>query len=164
MLKFFLSVLSSLIFSINIYGQSVAINNTATLPNASAMLDVSSTSKGLLIPRMTSIQRTGITSVATGLQVFDTDTKSFWFYNGTAWAQLSIGSSGWNLTGNTATNPATNFIGTTDVQPLRFRVNNVWAGEIHPTNGNLFFGLGAGNASTTGQANTAIGENSLFAN
>ena len=52
---------------------------TAT-PNTSAQLDVTSTNKGLLMPRMTTIQRTGIATPATGLQVFDIDTKTFWFW------------------------------------------------------------------------------------
>ncbi len=73
-------------------------------------------------------------------------------------------SNGWKLNGNAATNPATHFIGTTDAQPLRFRVNNLWAGEIHPTTGNLFLGLDAGKAITTGEANIGIGERSLFSN
>jgi trimeric autotransporter adhesin len=135
-----------------------------TTPDASAVLDVKSTTKGMLIPRMTTAQRTTITTPATGLQVFDTDTKSFWFYNGIAWSQLSIGSNGWNLTGNAVTNPSTNFIGTTDAQPLRFRVNNLWAGEIHPANGNIFLGVGTGESNTVGLDNTAIGYQSLFTN
>ncbi len=71
---------------------------------------------------------------------------------------------GWKLTGNTGTNPANNFIGTTDAQPLRFRVNNLWAGELHTTNANIFLGIGAGQANTIGAANTAIGDHSLFSN
>jgi trimeric autotransporter adhesin len=67
----------------------------------------------------------------------------------------------WNITGNTSTNPATHFIGTADNQPLRFKVNNSWAGEIHPSNANLFFGLNAGSANTTGQSNTGIGKAAL---
>ncbi len=65
---------------------------TAT-PNTSAQLDVTSTNKGLLMPRMTTAQRTAIASPANGLIVFDITTNSFWYYNGTAWAVLSAGSS-----------------------------------------------------------------------
>ena len=43
----------------------------------------------MLVPRLTSGQREGISNTATGLLVFDTDTGSFWFYNGTAWVNLS---------------------------------------------------------------------------
>ncbi|MCP4322360.1 MAG: hypothetical protein GY787_11030, partial [Alteromonadales bacterium] len=48
----------------------------------SAALDVTSTDKGLLVPRMNTVQRTGISNPATGLLVFDTNTLTFWFYNG----------------------------------------------------------------------------------
>ncbi|MFM9909729.1 MAG: tail fiber domain-containing protein [Chitinophagaceae bacterium] len=142
--------------------QSVGINNNA--PHASAILDVQSSTKGFLMPRMTTLQRNAIASPAAGLKVYDTDTNIFWFYNGTAWLPIAAGNLGWNLTGNTGTNPATHFIGTTDEQPLRFRVNNLWAGALHPTSGNIFLGVGAGQTNTAGQANTAIGEYALFRN
>lgn len=68
-----------------------------TDPDASSMLDIQSNAKGVLIPRMTTALRTGISSPANGLLVFDIDTKSFWFYNGTAttpaWKDLTSGSS-----------------------------------------------------------------------
>ena len=54
-------------------------------PNSSAILDVSSTSKGVLIPRMTSTQRNAIDSPANGLQVFDNTTNSLWYFDGTSW-------------------------------------------------------------------------------
>jgi hypothetical protein len=47
---------------------------------------------------------------------------------------------------------------------LRFRVNNGWAGEIQPTSGNLFLGLGAGKTNTGGILNTAIGSGALANN
>ncbi len=58
-----------------------------TTPDASAALDVTATDKGFLMPRMTTAQRTAIASPATGLQVYDTDTKSFWSYDGAAWKE-----------------------------------------------------------------------------
>ncbi|MEM6316302.1 MAG: tail fiber domain-containing protein [Bacteroidota bacterium] len=67
----------------------VGINTDNSEPAPSAMLDVSSTDKGILIPRMTSTQRTDISSPATGLLVFDTQTGSFWFYDGNDWKDLS---------------------------------------------------------------------------
>ena len=65
--------------------------NTET-PDASAALDISSTTKGLLIPRMTNAQRQAISNPAAGLQVFvtDFDGGSFMFYNGTKWGTLSF--------------------------------------------------------------------------
>jgi len=58
-------------------------------PNASALLDVSSTTKGVLIPRMTSAQRIAIGSPVQGLEVFDTTTGTFWYYTGSEWQNVS---------------------------------------------------------------------------
>ena len=74
-----------------IQAQSVGIN---TVPAASAALDVSSTSKGILIPRMSTSQRTtGISSPAAGLMVYDNTLNSFYYYNGSAWAAVGGGNS-----------------------------------------------------------------------
>ena len=54
--------------------QSVAINNGGEEAHNSAILDIQSTAKGLLIPRMTTLERTSIAGPATGLTVFDMDT------------------------------------------------------------------------------------------
>ena len=70
----------------------VAINTDGSSPNSTAMLDVTSTSKGILVPRMTSAQRTSISSPASGLMVYDTDTKSFWYYDG-GWNNIAAGTS-----------------------------------------------------------------------
>jgi cysteine-rich repeat protein len=69
--------------------QGVGINRDNTRPDPSSMLDVKSTDKGILIPRMTSTQRTSIVNPAKGLLVFDSTTGSFWFFNGTIWKQLA---------------------------------------------------------------------------
>jgi hypothetical protein len=55
-------------------------------PDASAVLDMTSTSQGVLIPRMTTTQREAIATPVIGLQVYDTNTMSVWSYNGAAWA------------------------------------------------------------------------------
>jgi len=56
-----------------------------TTPDASAKLEVSSTSKGILFPRMTTVQRNAIISPASGLHVFDTDVNALWFFDGAVW-------------------------------------------------------------------------------
>jgi hypothetical protein len=83
------------------YGQNVAINTDGSPANNSAILDIKSISKGMLVPRMTTIQRITIASPATGLLVYDTDVKSFWFYNGTAWASMAASAvpGNWNTNG-----------------------------------------------------------------
>ena len=75
----------------------VAINTDGTSPDASAMLDIKSTVRGLLIPRMTTAQRTGISTPAEGLMVYDTELKAFLFYQSGSWT-LSLNSSGGTAT------------------------------------------------------------------
>ncbi|MCB0534616.1 MAG: tail fiber domain-containing protein [Lewinellaceae bacterium] len=85
--------ISMLLCSLLLAGQltaQVAINQDNSTPDPSAMLDVKSDAKGLLIPRLSSAQRTGIASPATGLLVFDNTTNSFWYYNGTAWKEITL--------------------------------------------------------------------------
>jgi len=77
--------------------QNASLNNTGALPDASAMLDISSNSKGLLIPRMLQNERNAIASPATGLMVYQTDgTAGFYYYNGSSWTSLTpaLGGSG----------------------------------------------------------------------
>ncbi|MCB0574288.1 MAG: hypothetical protein KDC61_06960, partial [Saprospiraceae bacterium] len=99
----------------------VSVNQDNSAPDPSAMLDVKSSDKGMLVPRMTTAQRAAIANPATGLLVFDTDTESFWYRDSGAWVNLIAG---WTLTGNAGTVDGTNFIGTTDNVALDFRVNN----------------------------------------
>ncbi|MEO7313246.1 MAG: hypothetical protein ABIX01_22865 [Chitinophagaceae bacterium] len=80
----------------------VAINDDATPADASSMLDVKSNTKGLLTPRMTTAERQAIVLAATGLLVFDTDSLTFWFFNGAGWIELGGGGLGGYWIGNGA--------------------------------------------------------------
>jgi hypothetical protein len=89
----FFLLMAATIQSIN--GQNNVGIGTAT-PNASAQLDVVSTNRGLLVPRMTATARIGIASPATGLLVYQTNTvifpassPGFYVYDGTAWKLLA---------------------------------------------------------------------------
>ncbi|MBN4062459.1 hypothetical protein JYU20_04600, partial [Bacteroidales bacterium AH-315-I05] len=111
--------------------QGVGVNETGAVPDASAILDAASTTKGILTPRMTIAQRNTIASPATGLLIYQTDNNPGYYYNaGTPgvpnWVHLFYGSSdgGWDLTGNTGTTVGTNFLGTTDAQDLAIYTNN----------------------------------------
>ena len=87
-LQFLTTILLFLIIT-NITAQ-VGINNSN--PHESAALDITSTTAGLLIPRMTNAQRQAISNPAAGLQVFvtDFDGGSVMLYNGTKWGTLSF--------------------------------------------------------------------------
>ncbi|MFV8368445.1 hypothetical protein [Flavobacterium sp. LB2R40] len=76
----------------NMFGQ-VGIGTTA--PHASSILDVSSTTQGMLTPRMTTAERIAIVSPADGLMVYDTTLKSFYHFNSTLslWNVLNSGTS-----------------------------------------------------------------------
>ncbi len=82
MRSFFLTSLT-LIFKLSLLQAQVGIGTNT--PNSSAQLEVSSTNKGILFPRMTSAQRTSIASPTNGLYVWDTNTKSLWYYDGATW-------------------------------------------------------------------------------
>lgn len=75
-----------------VFAQNIGINETGANPHGSAILDVSSTNKGMLVPRMTTAQRIAIVGPANGLLVYDGNTSSFWFYDGSAWVELVSGS------------------------------------------------------------------------
>ena len=106
-MKTAINLLVALVFSAVAFAQSVGINSDGTAPASSAMLDVSSTAKGFLPPRMTAAERVAITSPATGLLVYQTDAPAGYYYNsGTpaspAWVQLGAasGASQWTTTGS----------------------------------------------------------------
>ena len=162
----------------------VSINSGGTASDSSAMLDISSSSKGLLIPRVALTSADDLTTVlnpATSLLVFNTNASmvngavGFWYFSGTKWEQLTGGAQGlpgptgppggWELTGNAGTVDNTNFIGTTDTIPFNIRVNNRKAGKIayDINSGELTLGYQAG-ISNKGNRNTFIGYQSGFTN
>ena len=86
-MKQFFTLLAAVLLTATTYAQ-VGIGTTT--PDASAALDITSTTKGLLIPRMTAAQRDAISSPATGLMIYQTDgTVGFYYYNGSSWAEVA---------------------------------------------------------------------------
>ena len=76
----------------DIVAQNIAItDDDAYNADGSAMLDVKSLTKGMLVPRLTTSQRNAVASPANGLLIFDTDAGGFYFYNGTEWINLTSG-------------------------------------------------------------------------
>jgi hypothetical protein len=128
--------------------QSVAMGINQPAPAAGAILDIVSATKGILVPRTTIAQ---IAAPSLGLMIFDTDTDCFVFYNGATWTNLcgktgynysvainptgtvSVTDGGgtqtspqaaWITTGNSGTNAANNFAGTTDAQDFVLKSSN----------------------------------------
>ena len=109
----------------NTYNTTGNVGIGTSSPSASAILDVSSSSKGILIPRMTASQKSAISSPTTGLLIFQTDAPSdFYYYNGSTWVSLrepnwtsagTIQSVGWSATTTAPT------IGTTTVNDYSYK-------------------------------------------
>ena len=136
-------------------------------PDPSAMLEVTAgtaNNKGLLMPRMTTAQRNAITSPASGLMIYNTTTNQAQVNTGTPaapiWTVATVTTPGWNITGNTGTTPATNFIGTADSQSLVIRTNNTEKLRVTP-DGNVGIGNAAPNVklqiTDTGNVTMLIG-------
>jgi len=77
-----------------------------TTPAASSILDITSTTKGILIPRMTLAQRDAINSPATGLQIYNTNSNVFQYYNGSSWTNVG-GTGVTDLTFSGSSSPVT---------------------------------------------------------
>jgi polyhydroxyalkanoate synthesis regulator phasin len=86
MLKHLL-LLSVIFMVVKTQAQNVGIGTPN--PNASALLDISSNNKGLLMPRMSSAQRNAIVAPAKGLMAFDSSQNSFWYYTGSGWKEIA---------------------------------------------------------------------------
>lgn len=155
-------ILIAFLTAINFSYSQVSINNNGAVPDTSAMLDVSSTSKGLLIPRMTTMQRLAIPTPATGLLVFDTDLNQFHFYNGSAWSAIPLS----NLTkiqdadGNTKIEVEQ----TANDNLIRFSADGVeyfkmnkGTLEVLNTGGSVFIGEKAGLNESYGASNRNVG-------
>jgi trimeric autotransporter adhesin len=173
-----------LLLAFSSYPQGTSINTSGADPDNSSMLDVNSTTKGVLIPRvsLTGTQdATSITSPAVSLLVYNTATTGtfpnnvfagYYYNSGTsiapAWTRLVTANGGtqgnaWATLGNAGTD-GTNFIGTIDNRQLNFKVNNQKAGRIDHLLHNTFFGYQAGNSNQEGLNNTVNGYQALYSN
>lgn len=146
----FMGVLAVAFFatSSSAQAQSVGISNATITPSGSSMLEVRSTGKGVLIPRMSRAERLAINPPVAapsatnegGLLVFQHTAASgepagYYFWDGAVWVRLlDAGSAdGWLLTGNTSTVPGTDFLGTTDNVDFRIKTFGADAFNITST-------------------------------
>jgi len=134
------------LLSAGLHAQNVGIG-TAN-PDPSARLHIEDNARGLLIPN---VQLTGTNDVTTipnpapSLLVYNPNpagsgatavTPGFYYWDGSQWVRLASGEAGggdaWLLIGNAGTDPAVNFLGTTDAQPLCIRVDNQETFRFNP--------------------------------
>ncbi|MBD99312.1 MAG: hypothetical protein CMO34_05665 [Verrucomicrobia bacterium] len=166
--------------------EAVGINNDN--PHASSILDISSTTQGVLVPRMTTGQRNSIGSPATGLLVFDSSTSTFWYFNGSTWVEIVSSVSTNNIQdadGDTRVQVEEG----TDEDIIRFDLggteyfrmdgprfefvnngNSVFLGQNAGQNDDLtnnnvvFVGTNAGRQNTSGSRNVGVGYRALQQN
>jgi hypothetical protein len=124
-----LTLVAASVLTFYVSAQNIGINDNGATPNANAILDIddSANDKGILIPRVSSGQRAGIAGLGLGeegLTVYDETTDSYWLWDGIQWVQFMMEGNAWTLAGNTGTNAATNFLGTTDPTDFVTRTNN----------------------------------------
>ena len=134
MKKYCLVLMAGCLGLVQANAQGVGVNTTATPADASAMLDVSSNHKGLLVPRLSTGERNAVQSPATALLIFNTDLMQFQVNTGTPakpnWqniislSQPDAARTFW-VTGGNKGLADTSFIGNSDIKPLSFKTNNV---------------------------------------
>ncbi len=139
---FLLLILTNFAFAQN---QNVSINTTGAPADNSAILDISSTEKGILIPRMNSAQREAISAPATGLLVYDTGHDSFWYYDGTQWVEIG-GSGGATITAFSWDDPSDMLTITENGTDWNVTIDN----EADDLSDNLLNDLSNVNANPTG--------------
>lgn len=145
-------VAAILLFSTCLHAQSVAINADSSAADPSAILDLKSTVKGFLAPRMTQSQRNAIKSPAPGLLIYQTDnTPGYYCYNGSVWNPIggsggsgggpdtSSGGNFWSLKNGNIYNSNTGFVGIGTDSP----VNHLQVGKFSALAGyDIAFGRG----------------------
>ena len=155
----------------------ISANNGLTATNGNVQLG------GTLTNPTTIVTDAANTLAISGLPIGNAGTDNILVINPTSEVLKTVTPSlspMWALIGNTGTNPATNFLGTTDDQPLKFRIDNSNAGSISKLNTSLGYtalnsltpgkvrntaiGTSALTNNTDGESNTAVGYNSLTAN
>jgi len=143
--------------------QNIGIGTTT--PNSSALLEVQSTNKGLLIPRVSLLSEVDIVTIPTpptsllvyNLNVLLPEGVGFYYWNGSKWNKLiakdGVTNLAWGINGNAGTSPTTDYIGTTDNTPIVFKTFNTLSGKIDPVLENVSLGKRAGSFFTTGTKN-----------
>jgi hypothetical protein len=167
-------IIGLLIYS-TAYTQTIGIGTD--IPDASAILDLKASNKGILIPRTSTAGRNAIIAPAKGLLVYDTTLSRFFYWTSAIWAEVGNQPANWSTSGNTGTGLGA-ALGTNDNANLFFKTNGArsgaifWGAQASATFGYLAapnftgsgisaFGSNALSSLSTGSNNTAVGLNSL---
>ncbi|MBS1621977.1 MAG: hypothetical protein JST10_06220 [Bacteroidetes bacterium] len=167
-LKKRLPLLLSLLFVSILTQAQLKIGDNPTSIQKSSILELESTRQGLLLPRLTDTAAINALTPPDGMIIYLTTDNSLRLRSNGSWkkiADMSAANSNWSLTGNSGTNPSTNFLGTLDGQPLVLKTNNNEAMRIDAS-GNI--GIGTNNPTaklnvdgTVKLENLASGTNEL---
>lgn len=156
-IKFSIGILLLLTYSINTLQAQVKIGDNSNTINANSILELESTNKGILIPRvsLTNINTSAplTNDVGDATLVYNTNIalingqgKGFYYWDVTnaSWVFLlsntASGSLQWNTKGNKGTDPSNNFIGTVDAQDFVVKTNNIEALRAD-VSGNIGIGI-----------------------
>jgi hypothetical protein len=130
-MKTFYPILTALImlWMVSAAFAQVSITPDGSAPDNSAMLDVKSTTRGLLLPRMTQTEMNAITSPVPGLMLYNTTDGNFYFYTGSAWKYI-VGSSDndWVISGTNESSAVSGNIGIGTTDPTEKL--HVYSGEV----------------------------------
>jgi hypothetical protein len=98
----------------------VSVNSDGSLPHSSAMLDIKSTTRGLLIPRLTMTEMNSVSSPAAGLMIFNTTSSNFYFYTGTGWGKIVGSDDGdWTISGSNIYSALSGNVGIGNTNPVQ---------------------------------------------
>jgi len=169
------TIISSLILIstfLNPCYSQIAVNADGSDPNSKAMLDVSSETMGVLIPRMTTTQRNSfeatLSASETGMMVFDTDLKAIYFYNGTQFQKIGAEIQSLIADTDNDTKVDTEHSPDSDIITMEMNGNHVFSFEhgrisVFNTNQNVAIGNQA-LKKITQPNNIAIGDSALSNN
>lgn len=122
------SLLRAIILLVLLHSPVTAQNNVGigtTAPDPSALLDLTSSDKGFLVPRLSTTEMNSVASPATGLLIYNTTQSGFYYYNGSTWLPFLAAANAWQTTGNAGTAAETNYLGTSDANPLVIKTDGV---------------------------------------
>jgi Chaperone of endosialidase len=168
----------TVLFNTSVQAQ-VKIGQNPTVRNANSELEIESTTRGLLLPRLALTSTSSFAPMTThvaGMVAYNTATTgdvvpAYYYNDGTKWVQIGASSNDWKITGNAATTPPTqvgtavgaaNYWGTSDAKNLALGTNATTR-MIFDQKGNAF----GGNLNTmTADSNTFVwgGSNRVTAN